>query len=191
MGIYLTGGAMLYNKIMTNSEHIKVDNSIAVVEGNTVRIFGQVFPLKNPDYFPTGELESFEIKPTTIEHAGQTIPIGFRITLYRSQKFHHANIYRGYIYNHKGQSFKLSGAISFYPSGKLESFCLAESMETDFIVDGKKLALPRSAAVDFHEESGLPKAVHIYVNDTHYTREISESGKTIKETREQWSLYSD
>ena len=66
MGIYLNGGIMLYNKIMTNPESIQADTSVAVVEKDTVRIFGQVFPLENPYYFPTGELESFDIKPTTI-----------------------------------------------------------------------------------------------------------------------------
>jgi hypothetical protein len=185
MGIYLTGGIMLYNKIMTNSESIKTDDSVAVIEGNTVRIFGRVFPLKRPYYFKSsGKLESFDIDPTIIKYNGQEIPIGGKIILYEDGKFHWAAIYQGYKYEHNGQLFNVWGGIFFYPSGNLEQFSVKEKTETNFIVEGEKLILYEADTVILHDESGLPKKIRLRYSDEHDGKEynvleVSETGDVI------------
>ena len=188
---------------MANTEQPTDDNSYAKISQDSVEIFGQVFPLKlspfTSSFFPTGELESFDIKqPTIINYKGREIPIGGAIFLHKSGKFHWTAIYQGYTYEHKGQLFNIEGGIYFYDkSGNLEGFYLQEKTETDFIVDGKKLILYRDEKVTFYEESGLPKTISLVRPDffegkEYNVIEISETGEITNRYRDRrWDYDYD
>jgi len=164
-----------YNKPMTNPDQ-PADNSHAKISEDSVEIFGQVFPLERHhlfrNYYPTGKLKSFDIPDTVINYKGKEIPVGAMIRLYEDGKFQGIMIDKEYIYEHKGQLFKIEGGLDFYPSGNLESFSVKEKTETDFIVDGKKLVVYKGERVTFYEESGLPKAIKLRIPSFFDVKEI-------------------
>jgi hypothetical protein len=182
-GYNLFVGEAMQSKLMSNTEQpIGTDDSIAKISGNTVEIFGQRFPLERPHYFkPTGELESFAIEPAEIIYQGRTIPIGLRVLLYKSGKFHGACTSR-YAYVHKEQTFQISGGVYFYPSGNLERFTVGNKTETNFIIEGQKLILYKWDTIAFYEDSGLPKKVwrrheSCFQEKRYNIIEISETGE--------------
>ncbi|MCL2244828.1 MAG: hypothetical protein FWC03_10250 [Treponema sp.] len=111
------------------------------------------------------------------------IPIGLRMFLHKSGKFHGSFINLGYNnkltgqneykYVHKGQTFYICAGFFFYESGNIESFfinCPANGtrvgnpynflpLETNFPLEGKKLLLFSHDGIVFYDESGLPKKV--------------------------------
>jgi len=170
------------------------DNSYAKITGNTVELFGQKFPLDyklykceeldRPKYYPTGELESFRIKPTVIQFKSREIPIGIKIILHKNGKFHGSCIHLGhnydltghreFTYEHKGNTFYIGGAIFFYESGNLKSIDIDSPAngpgnhhdshlprETNFLLEDKKLLLFGGDRIFFYDESGLPKTVQM------------------------------
>jgi hypothetical protein len=186
----------MQNKFMSNPEQpIEMDDSIAKISGDTVEIFGQRFPLKLPFYFPSGKLKSFAIDFTIIKYNGRELPIGMNIFLYENDsRFHWSTIYRGYAYEHKGQTFQIGGGIYFYPSINLEKFTVDEKIETNFIVNGKKLVLYKGDTIAFHEYSGLPKTVwrryeESFQGKDYNVLEISEDGKIIDRIMEKRPNY--
>jgi hypothetical protein len=120
--------------------------------------------------------------------------------LYEDGKFHGASINKGYSYEHKGQKFQLAGGsgILFYHNGDLERITVDcnsnEKIETNFIVDGKKLFLYRWEIITLYEKTGLPRIIRLRRTGSFQGRdynllEISETGEITDRVMEKRPNY--
>ena len=146
----------------------------AVIKDNHVEIFGMNFPfekdsLGRPRYYISGELKTFGIKPVIIQYMGQKIPIRGWMLLHKNGSFHGSLVDGEYKLEHQGVEYTLSrgSQILFYPGGNLEKFTIRFTdeknnltvIETNFIVDGKKLILVGNDTVYLYESNGRPKTI--------------------------------
>jgi hypothetical protein len=137
---------------------------VAVVKNGNIEIFGMSFPLinesyKRPQYYFSGELKRFDIKPVIIHYMGWDIPVCSFMYLHKDGSFHGSCVYREYRLGHQGIVYSMCGGFRFYPNGNPQSFTVDEYVETNFTVDGKKLALYKYDTLDLYETSGRPKTL--------------------------------
>jgi hypothetical protein len=131
---------------------------VAVVKDGSVEIFGMSFPLinegyKRPQYYFSGELKRIDIKPVIIHYMGRDIPVCSFMYLHKDGSFHRSCVYREYRLEHQGIMYSLCGGFRFYSNGNPQSFTVDEHVETNFTVDGKKLALYKYDTLDLYEAS--------------------------------------